>query len=36
MTKRMTCKKCKEYLEDCVCGELPYNEDSKDDSEELR
>ena len=30
------CKKCEEYLEDCVCGELPYNADMEDDNEELR
>ena len=36
MTKRIMCKKCDEYLEDCICNEIPYNEDSKDDSEILR
>jgi len=34
--KRMTCKKCEEYLEDCICGELPYNADMEDDNEGLR
>jgi len=34
--KKMTCKKCKEYLEDCICGELPYNADMEDDNEGLR
>jgi hypothetical protein len=32
----MTCKVCEEYMEDCVCDEIPYEQDVEDDSEELR
>ena len=36
MTKRIICDKCDEYLEDCICDELRYNEDSKDVSAKSR
>jgi len=32
----MVCKICEEYVEDCICEEIPYEEDVEDDSEGLR
>jgi len=32
----MHCKVCKEYMEDCICDEIPYEEDIEDESEGLR
>ena len=29
-------KVCEEYVEDCICEEIPYAEDVEDDSEGLR
>ena len=29
----MVCKVCEEYVEDCICEEIPYEEDVEDDSE---
>tara|TARA_R110002020_G_scaffold217807_5_gene425591 strand:- start:2408 stop:2521 length:114 start_codon:yes stop_codon:yes gene_type:complete len=34
--KRMHCKVCEEYMEDCICDEIPYVEDVEDESEGLR